>query len=278
MTTSYRRLSTRLLIYIILVVFALLSLYPIFFALNSSLKNDYEYTNDKLALPSSPTLDQYESVLINYRMLRYMGNTILSVSIGTLLYMLICSFAGFAFGQLRFRGRLLVFTLVLFLQIFPQMVIASQVYQIASKLGLLNTRTGIILVWCAYFAPFGTYIMTTYFVGIPRELLEAARIDGAGLFRQLFSVMLPVAKPMLGTIGIIGALGMWNELPFALLFLQKQELRTLIQGIALMQGEYGLTVPTMSAAVLVSAFIPLSLFVVFQNHVTMGATAGSVKG
>lgn len=158
------------------------------------------------------------------------------------------------------------------------MVIASQVYQIASKIGLLNTRVGIILVWCAYFAPFGTYIMTTYFAGVPRELLEASRIDGAGLMRQLFAVMIPIAKPMLGTIGIIGALGMWNELPFSLLFLQKQEIRTLIQGIALMQGEFGLTVPTMSAAVLVSAFIPLSLFLVFQKHVTMGATAGSVKG
>jgi ABC-type glycerol-3-phosphate transport system permease component len=96
--------------------------------------------------------------------------------------------------------------------------------------------------------------------------------------RLLFSVMMPLAKPMLGTIGIIGALAMWNELPFTLLFLHKPELRTLIQSIALMQGEFGLTVPTMSAAVLVSAFVPLALFAIFQKHVTMGATAGSVKG
>ena len=265
-------------VYVLLILFALLSVYPLIFAVNSSLKTEAEYTADKISMPKEPTGAAFCKVLFHYRMLKYAGNTVITVGIGTVVYMLICSFAGFAFGQLRFRGRLAVFTLVLFLQIFPQMVIASQVYQIASKLGILNTRIGIILVWCAYFAPFGTYIMTTYYANVPRELLEAARIDGAGLMRTIMAVMIPIAKPMLGTIGIIGSLAMWNELPFALLFLQKQELRTLIQGIALMKGEFGLPVPVQSAAVLISAVIPLIAYLFFQKYVTMGATSGSVKG
>jgi ABC-type glycerol-3-phosphate transport system permease component len=143
---------------------------------------------------------------------------------------------------------------------------------------LLNTRAGIILSWVAYFAPFGTYMMATYFAGVPREIIESARMDSANVLQLLFRIMIPIAKPMVGTIGIIGTLAMWNELPFAMLLLQREELRTLTIGIALLQGEYGLPVPTLAAAVIISAAIPFISYLFFQDFVTMNATAGSVKG
>jgi len=273
-----RRILSLFLCYLVLTLFAIVIVYPLYFSAISSLKTGDAYTENKLSIPVSPVLENFSRALGQMRMLRYMGNTLLSVGIAMVLYMFICSAAGFAFGKLKFPGRLAVFTLVLFLQIFPQMVISGQVYQIASKMKLLNTYPGIILIWVAYFAPFGTYIMTTYYANVPKELIESARIDGANVFQQLFRIMMPVARPMLGTIGIIGSLAMWNELPFAMLILQKTHLRTMTLGIALMQGEYGLPVPRLSAAVLISASIPLVLYLIFQNYVTMGATAGSVKG
>lgn len=264
--------------YLILTLFALLTVYPLFFALQSSLKTDMDYTEHKLSMPSPFVLQNFIKVLIKMRMLKYLGNTLISVGIAMALYMFVCNAAGFAFGKLKFPGRLVLFTMVLFLQIFPQMVISGQIYQLVSKMRLLNSFPGIILIWVAYFAPFGTYIMTTYYSSVPKEIVESARIDGANAFQQLIRIMMPIAKPMLGTIGIIGALAMWNELPFSMLILQKADIRTLTLGIALMQGEYGLPVPTLSAAILVAACVPLVLYFVFQNFVTMGATAGSVKG
>lgn len=264
--------------YLILTLFALLTVYPLFFAVQSSLKTDGDYTEHKLSMPSPFVLQNFVRVLIRMRMLKYLGNTLLSVGVAMVLYLFICNAAGFAFGKLKFPGRLVLFTMVLFLQIFPQMVISGQIYQLASKMRLLNTFPGIILIWVAYFAPFGTYIMTTYYAGVPKEIVESARIDGANAFQQLIRIMMPIAKPMLGTIGIIGALAMWNELPFSMLILQKADIRTLTLGIALMQGEYGLSVPVLSAAILVAACVPLVLYFVFQNFVTMGAIAGSVKG
>ena len=277
-----RRKPSRILslsgIYLVLTLFAGVTLYPLYYSIISSLKTVEDYTLNILGLPGPFTLVNFARVLLDMKMLQFLGNTLLVVGFGLALYLFLCTSAGFAFGKLQFRGRLAVFSLVLFLQIFPQMVIAGQIYQLASRIHLLNTYPGIILIWAAYFAPFGTYIMTTYYAKVPRELVESARLDGAGVYAQLFHILMPVAKPMLGTIGIVGGLAMWNELPFSMLILQKANMRTLTLGIALMKGEFGLPVPVLCAAVLVSAGIPLLLYLFFQNFITMGATAGSVKG
>jgi ABC-type glycerol-3-phosphate transport system permease component len=266
------------IVYGALCVLAVLVIYPVFFALISSLKPVPEYAADKLGLPKNFYTQNYTTVLFNLGLLRYLLNTIITVAIAMLIYNLVCSAAGLAFGKLRFKGRLALFSLVLFFQIFPQMVVAGELYQLISRMRLLNTRPGIILAWVAYFAPFGAYIMTTYFAVVPREIMESARIDNASIFQILFRIMMPIAKPMLGTICIIGTLAMWNELPFAMLILQQEELRTVTIGIALLQGEFGLPVPTLTAAVIASAAVPLVCYLLFQDFVAMGATAGAVKG
>ncbi len=252
--------------------------YPVYFAVISSIKAPAEYVVNKTGLPQNPTLDNFAKVLTQMSMFKFMLNTFILVGFSMVLYFLVCTAAGFAFGKLRFKGRLTAFTFILFIQIFPQMVIAGQIYQLISKMGLLNTHLGLILVWVAYFAPFGTYIMTTYYSTIPKSLIESARIDGAGVIQQLFKIMIPIAKPMIGTLLIIGALAMWHELPFSMLILQRLQLRTLTLGIALMQGEYGLPTPVLAAAILVTVGFPLLLYIIFQNYITMGSVAGSVKG
>jgi ABC-type glycerol-3-phosphate transport system permease component len=266
------------LVYGLLGLLAALVIYPVFFAVVSSLKPVPVYAADKLGLPENFYTGNYTTVLLNMGLLRYLLNTIITVAIAMLIYTLVCSAAGLAFGKLRFKGRLALFSLVLFFQIFPQMVVAGELYQLISRMRLLNSRPGIVLAWVAYFAPFGAYIMTTYFAVVPKEILESARIDNANVFQILFRIMMPIAKPMLGTICIIGTLAMWNELPFAMLILQQEELRTITIGIALLQGEFGLPVPTLAAAVIVSAAIPLVCYLFFQDFVAMDATAGAVKG
>jgi ABC-type glycerol-3-phosphate transport system permease component len=190
----------------------------------------------------------------------------------------VCLAAGFAFGKLRFRLKLPLFMAVLFLMIFPQMLLAIQVFRLSSVLGLVNTYLGVVLVWTAYFAPFGTYIMTTYFAAGPYELVESARIDGASTFRILVSIMAPVAAPMLGTLAIIGVQSSVNELPFSLLLLQDGSKRTVSLAIAMLKGEYGLRAPDLSAAVAIASAVPILLFIIFQRKITLGSLAGSVKG
>jgi ABC-type glycerol-3-phosphate transport system permease component len=253
-------------------------LYPFFFAIITSLKTVDEYALNKLALPVVFYHGNYFRVLFTLNLLQYLTNTIITVAIGLVFYLLVCSTAGLAFGKFKFSGRLIIFSLVLFFMIFPQMVIAGELYQLLAKMKLLNTRTGIIMAWVSYFAPFGTYIMTTYFTGVPREIIESAKMDNANVFQLFALIMLPIAKPMLGTIGIIGTLSMWNELPFSMLMLQNDNIRTLTIGITLLKGEYGLPIPSLSAAVIISSAVPFVLYLFFQDFIAMNATAGSVKG
>jgi ABC-type glycerol-3-phosphate transport system permease component len=273
-----RRFGGKSLIYAVLIVFSLVALFPIYFSVTSSLKTTEAYTVNPVGLPSEVTLDNFDYALRRADLGRYMLNNVIVIPIALVLYLFVCNAAGFAFGLLRFRFRLALFTIMLFLMIFPQMVISVPVYTVGVRLGLNNTYLGIILVWVAYFSPFGAYIMTTYYSSVPRSLIESARIDGARVHQILVRIMMPVALPMIATITIVGFQAMWNELPFSLLMLQEQRLRTVTLGIALMKGEHGLPTPIVTAALVFAMAVPLGLWVFFQRYVAGGATAGAVKG
>jgi len=270
--------SSRVLVQVLLIFFVIASLLPLYNVVAASFKSGDEFVANPFLPPKSPTLDSYVYAIISGRLLRFAVNSFILVPLGLVLYLGVCICAGYAFGKMRFRLKRSLFLVVLFLMIFPQLLLATQVFKLISLMHLTNTGLGVILAWVAYFSPFGTYIMTTYFTDMPYELVEAARMDGASHLRILVSVMTPIAMPMIATIAIIGFQSMWNELPFSLLILQDQSSRTLTLGIAMMRGEFGLGVPNLSAALVVAMAVPLIVFLVFQRHVTLGVTAGAIKG
>jgi raffinose/stachyose/melibiose transport system permease protein len=272
------RTVPKIIMYGVLVIFTLFSLYPLLYSLQTSLKTVDEYLDNKLSWPKDSTLENYTQVLITGKMLKYFVNNCIIMPAAMVSYLAVCVMAGFAFGRLRFPFRLPIFLAVLFLMIFPQMLLSIQIFQVCRKLHLINNYVGLILVWVAYFAPFGTYIMTTYYSTVPWEMIESARLDGASTWQLLWHIMLPIAKPMLGILIIIGFQSMWNELPFSLLLLQKDTMRTVTLGVAMMQGQYGLDDTVLTAAIMVTAAVPLALFLFFQKYIAMGAYAGSVKG
>jgi len=264
--------------YLVLGIFAVIAVYPIFFAFFTSIKSASEYVNNKLSFPVKITFENYYHVWIKGNMLKYFINSCILIPCALIPYIFVCVSAGFAFGRLRFPFRFAIFLTVLFLMIFPQMLLSIQIFQICRKLNLINNYFGLILTWVAYFAPFGTYIMTTYYSTVPMELIESARIDGTNIWQMLFKIMFPIAKPMIVIIVIIGFQSMWNELPFSLLLLQTESLRTITQGIGMMQGQYGLDDTILTAAILSASIVPLILFMFFQKQITMGAYGGAVKG
>lgn len=268
----------RVLVQALMVFLVVVSVLPLYNILSASLKSLGEYTTNPILLPQVPTLDNYQYAAFSGHLLRFTLNSLILVPIGVALYVVICVMAGYAFGKMRFALRRPIFLLVLFMSIFPQLLLAMQVSKLISIIHLTNTGLGVILSWVAYFSPFGTYIMTTYFTDMPYELVEAARIDGASQYRILWKVMTPMAMPMVATISIIGFQSMWNELPFSMLILQQESLRTLTVGIAVLRGQYGLRVPILSAALVLAMVVPLLIFLVFQRRITLGVTAGALKG
>jgi raffinose/stachyose/melibiose transport system permease protein len=270
--------GARILVWIFLIVLVIASLLPLYIVIAASFKTPDEFVENAFLPAKSPTFENYVYAAISGRLLRFAINSLILVPIGLVLYLAVCVSAGYAFGKMRFRFKRPLFLLVLFLMIFPQLLLAIQVFKLISLLQLTNTGAGVILTWVAYFSPFGTYIMTTYFTDMPYELVEAARMDGASHVRILVSVMTPLAVPMIATISIIGFQSMWNELPFSLLILQDQSSRTVTLGIAMMKGEFGLRVPIQSAALVIAMAVPLIMFLIFQQRVTLGIAAGAIKG
>jgi ABC-type glycerol-3-phosphate transport system permease component len=270
--------AARLAVQVFMVLIVVASLLPLYNVISASLKPLDEYTTNPILLPLAPTLDNYRYAAFSGHLLRFSLNSLLYVPLGVVLYVVVCVMAGYAFGKMRFAARRPLFLLVLFMSIFPQLLLAMQVSKLISLLHLMNTGLGVILSWVAYFAPFGTYIMTTYFTDMPYDLVEAARIDGASQVRILASIMAPLALPMVATISIIGFQSMWGELPFSMLILQNEALRTVTLGIAVLRGEYGLRVPILSAALVIAMAVPLAIFLLFQRRITLGVTAGAIKG
>ncbi len=268
----------RTLVQAFMVVLAVVSLLPFIHVITASLKSIDEYPVNPLLIPLRPTLENFRYAALSGHLLRFTLNSLLYVPLGLALYIVICVPAGYAFGKMRFALKRPFFLIVLLMSIFPQLLLATQLSKLVSLMKLTNTAIGVILPWAAYFAPFGTYIMTTFFSDMPYELVEAARIDGASQTRILVSVMAPMAMPMVATIAIIGFQSMWNELPFSMLILPKEALRTVTVGIAVLRGQYGLRVPILSAALVIAMAIPLLVFLVFQRRVTLGVTAGAIKG
>lgn len=269
--------SVKFIIYLVLIFFTILSIYPLYHVFITSFKQLREYVNNGFFPASHWVWDNYK-VAIDQGFLYFFRNNLILIPSALLFYLVVCTMAGFAFGRLRFPFRLSFFLLVLFLMIFPQMLLSMQIFQLCAKLRLTNNFLGIILVWTAYFAPFGTYIMATFFSSLPYEIIESARIDGASTWKVLTRIALPVAYPMLGIVIIIAFQSMWNELPFSLLLLQKMEMRTVTVGIAMIQGQYGIPPTIQCAVIIIASLIPMGIFVFFQKYIATGSFAGAVKG
>jgi ABC-type glycerol-3-phosphate transport system permease component len=159
----------------------------------------------------------------------------------------------------------------------PSSTIMIPLFRTVQQLHLLDRVAGLTLVYCALQLPFSTYLMSTYFRRVPKEVVEAARVDGAGPWRTLVEVCLPLVRPGLLTLVTLNFLWLWNELLYALLINQNNSHRTLMVGLALLNGEHSTAVPLIAAGLVFALVPPLVVFGFFQRNLAEGVTAGAVK-
>lgn len=262
---------------VLVLVLGIVTLIPFYFMLVTSIKTDTLYITEKLLPPLRPVGENYVEVFRQLELASNFINTAIILVATLIPYLTIATAAGFAFAKLSFPLRTTLLLLITGIMIFPQMVLGVQVYILQSRLGILDTRTGLVAAYLGYFGPYAAYLMTTYFRNVPRTFMEAATIDGANLWQVFALIMVPIARPMLLTLTTVGSQAVWNELPFALLLLRSSGKRTLMSAIALFNGEYGVTVPTMSAALVVVTLPIVVLYMVAQRQVQRGVLAGGIK-
>jgi alpha-1,4-digalacturonate transport system permease protein len=226
-------------------------------------------------LPTRWALENYTEAFEMYNYMRYFTNSVFVTTVATLLTLLINSMAAYAFAKYNFRGRDGLFVMTLAMIMIPLQVILIPMYLVVSSLGLVNTYWGMIIPAAA--TPTGVFIIRQYMLTIPDELIEAARIDGAGEFRIFARIVLPLCRPALAVVAIFSILWRWNDFLWPLLIAQKEELYTLPVALALLNGQ--LVVPyNIVLAMSVMSIIPvLFMFVFMQRQIVQGIAQTGIK-
>src|SRR5689334_19109543 len=276
-TDRLTRRLTLLVLYFILIASAFLSLIPFYWMVMSSFKPlDDILTIPVWLVPLRPTIDNYVQLLTKTLFLRSMWNTLLVAGVNVGLQVFFCSLAGFAFAKYRFRGRNLLFTLVLSTVMIPVSVQLVPNYILMARLGLLDTLLPLIVPTAAN--AFGIFWMRQYMYSVPDELLDAARLDGASEFGLYWRVVLPIVRPALGALALFVFTTSWNEFLLPLVYLRSQETYTvqlMISSIFRTRFQQNFHL-LMSASVL--AIIPMTiLFFTLQRQFVAGLTLGSIK-
>jgi len=264
------------------VIFVLVwCIFPFYWAVISSLKPNIELFDPHPTFwPKSPTFSNYIKVFQERPFHVNIWNSIIVAGVTTVITLIFGSFAGYAIARLHMRGKALVMALILSVSMFPQISILGSLFVILRKLGFINTYQGLILPYVAITLPLTTWILQNFFRDLPKDVEEAAAIDGCSRLRTLFQIVFPMSAPGLVATGLLTFIAAWNEFLFAFTFMQKPEYYTVPVAIALFAGRSQYEQPwgqLMAAAVIVTA--PLVVLVlIFQNRIISGLSAGAVKG
>lgn len=266
------------LIYLLMALFLIITVYPIIWMLAGALKGENEFYSNIWGLPSSPQWENYAAAWKKAGMGRKYLNSILTTA-GTLCLLIpVNCCAAYALARVNFRGKRAILNYLLLGIMMPAGVLAMPVFTVVNELGLINTRIGLILVYTAQSIAFGMYIMRGFFISLPKSLEEAAMIDGCTRFQSFLHIILPLAVPGLVTQVIFSGLSVWNEYIRASLIIRTPELQTLPLGMVAFSTLENNNYPQMFAALSMATLPMVLVYLLCQKAFQKGVTAGAVKG
>lgn len=270
-------LAQRLLLYVLLLLGAVIALLPMVWMVSASLMpagaaNSYP----PRLFPETVTFEHYRALFTRLNLGRYLLNSTFIATVVTTISLLINSMAGYAFAKLRFRGRDRVFRLLSMGLVIPVQVSMLPLFLLMREMGLINTYWGVIIPSMA--SIFGIFLVRQYAFSIPDDLLDAARVDGAGELRIYLAIVLPVIRPILATLAIWTFLSTWNDFMWPLIVLSDDSMFTLPVALANLSGERVQDTELMMAGAVLTVLPVMLVFLVLQRYYVEGITLGSVKG
>jgi raffinose/stachyose/melibiose transport system permease protein len=264
----------RIVSYGILLFFAVIYLGPLLMLVNTSLKTMPDFMKNATALPSTLSLQNFVDAWQKANFPRYLTNTILYTASATIIYVVTAVFVAFPIARGYVKGANLLLTLYVIALFLPVALIPQ--FQMMLALGLYNNPVGYIMLFLVN--PIGIVILVNYFKTLPKELDEAAAMDGCGYLRFVGTIILPLAQPAIATVTVLHAIGIWNELILPTIYLTNKDYYPITRGMIVFQGVYGSDWPTLAAAVLIMTLPMLIVFLALQKYIVSGLTAGAVKG
>jgi multiple sugar transport system permease protein len=278
-TAKLTRSATHLLGQIAMAMISIAMALPMFWMLSTSFKPESEVLTMNVEwLPSHFTLENYQKLFSRveeFPVLRWIANSALVSLSVTFLVLTVCSMAAYALSRLRFPGRNGVFSAIIGSMALPGQAVLIPVFLIVQTLGLFNNYGGLILPGLA--SAFGVFLLRQFMLGIPAELEEAARMDGASDFRIFWRVILPLTKPALATLGLFTFVGSWNDFAWPLIVTNRLEMRTLPVGLSIFQGRFTSEFGLVMAAAVITTLPMIAAFIIFQKGITSGISITSDK-
>jgi len=270
---------TRWWLWVAVAAIVIFCLFPFYWLLNISLKTGADLSSADV-FPPNPSLDNYKSIFELESFRRALVNSAIVSLVTTAIGVIVGSFAAYALARLKMRFKFPLLALVLSITTFPQIAIAAPLFRLWSEIGLYNTLIGLVIPYLTFALPLSIYILVSFFREIPRDLEEAALVDGATNFQAFRKVVVPLAAPGLATTAILTFITAWNEFLLASTLTSSQNARTVPVAISQFTGSSQFEVPlgTQSAASVVISVPLIVLVLLFQKRIVAGLTAGAVKG
>jgi multiple sugar transport system permease protein len=277
--SPFKRFGLRTAHYLALCVYVVVAIFPLFWLLKVSVTpNDLLYTEGVRMWPSRATFDHYFSVIHHTDFPLFFRNSTIVSTLTAVFTTIVAASCGYAFSRFHFRGKFWIVGLLLITQMFPLVMVIAPIFRLFAPLGLTNSLTGLIIIYTAYNVPFAAFLMQSFFDGIPRELEEAAMIDGATRFRALRQIVLPLTLPgIAATLGFVFTAA-WSELLFALMLNSSNDATTFPVGLLSFVSKFSVDFGQMMAAGVLALIPACCFFLLIQRYLVQGLTAGAVKG
>jgi trehalose/maltose transport system permease protein len=277
---NQRPLWGSVVLYFLAFLIVVISVYPFLYTIATSLKSGTELFSTSL-MPDNPSLNNYITLFKGKQPFgTQLWNSVMVATTTVAISMFMAITASYALGRIAFKGKGVLLLSILAVSMFPQVAVLSGMFELMQSLGLYNRTMGLVVPYTVFTLPFTVWMLTTFMRGMPKELEEAAIMDGCGPMRIIFSVFMPLLAPALVSTGLLAFIAAWNEFLFALTFISDDFNRTVPVGISMISGATAYEIPwgsIMAASVIVT--VPLVLLVlVFQKKIVSGLTAGAVKG
>ncbi|HEY3352456.1 MAG TPA: sugar ABC transporter permease [Polyangia bacterium] len=271
-------LAVKITTHVFLALFTLMTLFPVVLVLKKSLSAGQDFAVTLSPIPENPTLAHFKNVTGHPLFLRQLFNSAVAAAGTTIVGVFLACTAAYAFSRFRFpghRGGMMVFLAV---QMFPATLLMIPLYVLLDRLGLLDNILGLVLVYSTTAIPFCVWMLKGYFDTIPKELEEAARIDGASRFGIFFRIVLPLGRPAIAVTALFSFMTAWNEFIMASTFTSKESAYTLPVMLQHYVGEFTTEWGSFAAGAIIVSLPVMALFYALQKNLVAGLTAGSVKG
>lgn len=261
----------------ILVLYTFISIYLIGMTILNSFKTKAELINNTMGWPTSYTLDNFREVIFEDSFMRYMLNSVVLVVGSVLCLAIVSSMLGYALAHYNFKGKALLENYFLLGLMFPIQLGILPLFIMLTKLHLNNNLLGLVLIYTSNLS-FSCVLFTNFFRGLPKEVLESARIDGAGDYQVYMKIVVPISRPVISTVALISFVQIWNDFFMPLVFLTKSNVKTLTLGVYNYSANFLANWNKIFAAITIALIPIIIIYFIFSEQIVEGLTGGAVKG